>query len=182
MIKGSITYTRELADLICERLASGESLTAICRDAHMPNETAVRKWALKDHDGFSLRYARARELQLEHLADEILEISDDGRNDWMERGGFEVPNGEHIQRSKLRSDNRKWLLSKLKPERYGDRMEHVGAGGSPLIPERSSDSTRLAEALLTVLALPAAASRAHARIEDSRVTDAEIEGSDGADD
>jgi hypothetical protein len=148
-------YTPALADEICERIAAGETLKEICRDAHMPDEKTVRTWALEDREGFSPRYARARDLQLERWADELVEISDDGRNDWMERNGETVVDHEHIQRSKLRSDNRKWLLSKLRPDRYGDRMEHVGAGGKDLIPPHARESDGLSLALmLAVKSLP----------------------------
>jgi hypothetical protein len=71
----------------------------------------------------------------------LLEISDDGRNDWMqrrgndERGGWEL-NGEHIQRSRVRIDTRKWLLSKMLPKVYGDKSEVAGTGpnGGPCGP------------------------------------------------
>lgn len=72
------------------------------------------------------------------MADEILEISDDGSNDWMERLGKEGEpagwqlNGEHVQRSRLRVDTRKWILSKLAPKRYGDKLQHTGDGGGPI--------------------------------------------------
>lgn len=75
---------------------------------------------------------------LEHWSDEVIDISDDGSNDWMERNHGEdkqstwTINGEHVQRSRLRVDTRKWLLSKLKPERYGDRVEHSGPQGGPI--------------------------------------------------
>ena len=55
-------YTPQLADEICERLAAGESLRAICADPHMPDKHRVREWALDDRDGFSPRYARARQI------------------------------------------------------------------------------------------------------------------------
>ena len=67
------------------------------------------------------------------IADELLEIADDGRNDWMqrrgndERGGCEL-NGEHIQRSRVRIDTRKWLLSKMLPKVYGDKSEVAVTG------------------------------------------------------
>jgi hypothetical protein len=59
-----------------------------------------------------------------HIADELLEIADDGSNDWMERekGGYEL-NAEHIQRSRARIDTRKWLLSKMLPKVYGDTKD-----------------------------------------------------------
>lgn len=130
MIRKDCTYTPALADEICARHADGETLNEICRDEHMPSSSAVRRWVIDDIDGFAARYARARDLLLEHWADESIGIADDGRNDWMERHGKEdkgwQANGEHIQRSRLRIDQRKWLLSKLKPERYGDSLKLTG--------------------------------------------------------
>jgi hypothetical protein len=69
-------------------------------------------------------------------------IADDGRNDWMARKdpsnpGYEL-NGEHVQRSRLRLDARKWLTSKILPKQYGDRteVEAYGKDGRPLEPDR----------------------------------------------
>jgi hypothetical protein len=128
------SYTAELAANICERLASGESLKAICRDEAMPDERSVRRWALNDVEGFAPRYAQAREIQAFSMADELLEIADDASNDWMVREGKTELNGEHVQRSRLRSDTRKWLLSKMLPKVYGDKItqEHTGADGGPI--------------------------------------------------
>src|SRR4051812_2164281 len=56
------TYTAELAATICARLATGETLRAVCRDDGMPSESTVRTWALDDREGFSAHYARAREI------------------------------------------------------------------------------------------------------------------------
>lgn len=124
-------YTEEIAAKICRRIAEGETLKQICRDERMPPESTVRTWALDDRAGFSARYARAREMQLDTWADEITEIAEDGRNDWMERETrsgrvVTVLNEEAVARSRLRVDSRKWLLSKLKPERYGDKLELSG--------------------------------------------------------
>ena len=121
-------YTGAIADEVCTRLAAGETLREICRSDYMPDEKTVRSWAIENRSGFSPRYARARDLQIEHWADELISIADDASNDWMRRNGKDEAlgwqfNGEHVQRSRLRSDNRKWLLSKLKPERYGERVD-----------------------------------------------------------
>jgi len=68
----------------------------------------------------------------------MLDIADDGRNDWMERHGKEdagwQANGENIQRSRVRIDTRKWLASKLKPKKYGDKVDltHGGPDGGPI--------------------------------------------------
>jgi hypothetical protein len=133
------TYSQEIGDEVCRRLAGGESLRAICRDEGMPACSAVRQWALDNREGFAAQYAQAREEQYLAIADELLEIADDGRNDWMqrtgndERGGWEL-NGEHIQRSRVRIDTRKWLLSKMLPKVYGDKTEVAvtGPNGGPV--------------------------------------------------
>jgi hypothetical protein len=124
-------YAAELAEEICVRLEAGMSLVEVCRDPVMPHYSTVLRWVAK-HPEFRDRYARAREVQLHVMAEEIVAIADDGKNDWMERNDPENPgfaaNGEHIQRSRLRVDARKWLLSKLARDTYGDRTvnEHTG--------------------------------------------------------
>ena len=131
-------YDADMAASICERLANGESLRAICADDAMPDKSTVLRWlANEEHASFRDQYARAREMQADHLAEDILEISDDARNDWMERNHGEadpgwVANGEHIQRSRLRVDSRKWLASKLAPKKYGDKVTHAGDADNPL--------------------------------------------------
>lgn len=131
-------YTPKIGQAICERLAQGESLNSICRTAGMPSDTRVRQWALDDREGFAAMYDRARTLGYEAIADQLLEISDDARNDWMEQHGKRdagwVANGETALRSRLRVDTRKWLLSKLLPKKFGDKIEQqiTGKDGAPL--------------------------------------------------
>lgn len=133
-------YTDELAEEICARLADGETLRSICRDDHMPDERRVRSWALDLDHPFSPQYRIAREIGYMQMADDLLDISDDGSNDWMVREGKDGEgtaysvNGEHISRSKLRVDTRKWLLSKALPKIYGDKIvnEHTGKDGKPI--------------------------------------------------
>lgn len=116
-------YTLKMADQICERLAEGESLRRICRDDHMPNKATVFRW-LSLHTSFRDQYARAREAQADALADEILDIADDGLNDSYEDDeGNRRTDHDVIARSKLRVDARKWIASKLKPKVYGDRID-----------------------------------------------------------
>lgn len=132
------TYSAEIAEEICRRLAEGATLREVCRDEGMPPESTVRLWALDDRDGFAAQYARAREIGYFSMADELLEVADDARNDWMERNGEEdagwQANGEHIQRSRLRVDTRKWMLSKALPKVFGDKVtqEHVGDPDKPV--------------------------------------------------
>lgn len=127
-------YSDELAEQICERIANGMSMREITRADDMPGMSTVFRW-LADNLNFREQYARAKEAQAEYLAEELLEISDDGSNDWMERKNAEGElvgwnvNGEAIQRSKLRVDARKWLMSKMLPKKYGDKIDinHSGA-------------------------------------------------------
>jgi hypothetical protein len=89
----------------------------------------VFRWLGDDrYAKFREQYARAREAQADAIFDEILDIADDGSNDWMERrredGSVdEVVNHEHIQRSKLRVDARKWMAGKLAPKKYGEKVQ-----------------------------------------------------------
>lgn len=119
-------YCQEIADTICQRIIEGESVRAICRDPDMPCAAAVFRW-LSIHKEFAEQYARAKEEGAESLADEIFDIADDGKNDWMERHGKDdagwIANGENLQRSRLRVDVRKWYLSKIKPKKYGEKIE-----------------------------------------------------------
>jgi len=93
----------------------------------MPAESTVRQWAARDLNGFYAHYARARDIGLDSMADDIFDISDDATNDYMEREDPDNPgfslNGENIQRSRLRVEARKWYLSKMAPKRYGDKLE-----------------------------------------------------------
>lgn len=135
-------FSEEIAGEICDRLSAGESLIEICEDDHMPAETTVYRWLRHvDRDKFRQDYASARENQADHMADEMKLISDDGRNDWMEKRdaagllvGWTV-NGEHVSRSKMRWEDRRWRAGKLRPKKYGDKSEvhHTGTVAQPTV-------------------------------------------------
>lgn len=127
-------HTQELADLICQRLASGESLRQICEnDDEMPNACTVHLWVVQDRDGFSKQYADARGAQALRWADEILTIADDGFNDtYVDEKGNGRVDQDVVQRSRLRVDTRKWLLSKVLPKVYGDKVTLAGDDTAPL--------------------------------------------------
>jgi hypothetical protein len=141
------SYDYELGTVICERLAAGESLKGICRDEGMPPHQTVLRWALTNPE-FRDQYKLARDMQAETMADEILEIADDGRNDWMEKHDKDGvmmgwrENGEAMRRSQLRIESRKWLAAKLLPKRWGDKTitEVTGADGAPLIQPQIIDT------------------------------------------
>jgi hypothetical protein len=125
-------YTDALAEEICDRLASGEPLASICRDAHMPDEKAVRKWVQTRAETFGPMYTRARDIGYDSIAERILEIGED-RAECIGPDGY-IDNGE-IQRLRMLSDNRRWLLAKLRPKQYGDKVtqELVGDADRPLV-------------------------------------------------
>ncbi len=127
-------YTEALAAKICRRLAEGESLRGVCADKAMPAISTVMGWLFDgQHEDFSEQYARAREAQAEIRADEIVDIADDDTNDFTaDEDGNLVADHEHIQRSRLRIDARKWIAAKLLPKRYGDKLQHTGEGGGPI--------------------------------------------------
>lgn len=130
-------YTPELAAEICSRLAIGDSMRTVCRADDMPNRATVFKW-LALHPEFNDQYGIAKESAGECVAEEMFDIADDANNDWMEKLdkdeqsiGWQL-NGEHIQRSKLRVDIRKWYLSKIKPKKYGDKIALGNDPDNPL--------------------------------------------------
>ena len=141
-------YSPEIAETILERLSDGEGLIAICRDKGMPSDGAVRHWVETDYDGFASRYAQARVRGVERLADEILELSDDNSRDVKLIDGREVTDHEVVARSRLRVDSRKWLLSKLLPKTYGDKLDlnHSGEMALKAVTDDKLE-TRLADLL-----------------------------------
>ena len=134
-------FSDELADEICQRIADGQSVREICKADDMPAMATIFRWLAEDDKKmFQEQYARAIEARSEYHADEIVDIADNGTNDWMERHnrdgesiGWAV-NGEAVQRSKLRVETRKWLLAKLQPKKYGDKtaLELTGKDGGPI--------------------------------------------------
>lgn len=146
-------YTPELARKICKRMAAGEVLAQICRDADMPCRETVSDWR-DAHPEFEVQFQRALQFQREHWADEIVEIGEDGSNDWMEReiaGGrmVTVLDHEHVQRSKLRVENRRWLLAKLLPETYGE-SQRIDLKGRITLSEKEIDNQLAALVLKTM--------------------------------
>lgn len=127
-------FTQALADRICERLAAGETLRAICRDQGMPEERTVRRWAM-DREAFSPQYAKAREIGYATLFDQMLEIADtpaQGVKTVEKPTGIEITHGDMIEHRRLQVDTRKWMLAKALPKIYGDKLQHADADGGSL--------------------------------------------------
>jgi hypothetical protein len=117
--------TPEVEDRIIEGLCDGIPLRELCRQAGMPNWRTVYDWISADAD-LAARIAHARDLGFDAIAEDILDIADDGTNDWVERkkqdgSTDKVIDSEHVQRSKLRIETRLKLLAKWSPAKYGDK-------------------------------------------------------------
>lgn len=128
-------YNQDIANEICEQIAtSSRSLKTICSDEKLPKVSTVLLWLTNNKD-FLEQYTRAKEQQADWLAEEMLDIADDGSNDFMTivKGDkeYEVENKEVTNRSRLRVDTRKWIASKLKPKKYADRVD-LTTGGEKL--------------------------------------------------
>jgi hypothetical protein len=106
-------YGADVMDAVLARLRAGETLRAICRDEGMPDHSTVLEWVRDDRNDFANRYARARESGAYAMADELLEIADGAAD---------------VQRDRLRADTRKWLLSKILPRVFGDKIDVTTQG------------------------------------------------------
>lgn len=130
-------YTQDLADRMCAQLADGVSLRKVCDAEGMPDKATVFRW-LRTIPEFRDQYTRAKEESADILAEEVLEIADEGSNDWMATNDADNPgyrfNGEAVARSRLRVDTRKWIASKLKPKKYGEKLAVGGDPDAPPIP------------------------------------------------
>ena len=137
------TYTESVADEICERLAVGESLRSVCRDDNMPAIRTIFNW-FRMHEGFLQQYARAKEESADALVEDCLDIADNQVKEQLVVDGTAVFDGggnpvmvatqQSIAHAKLRVDTRKWKASKLKPKKYGDKMQQelTGRDGAPI--------------------------------------------------
>jgi hypothetical protein len=141
-------YKQETADLICELIAQGIPLTRICRMEGMPSYPSVMAWIWRESpykEAFLNDYKIARDAQADYWADEMVEIADSPTRDSYiatdaKGKPYIVSNGEYVQRSRLRVDTRKWIASKLKPKKYGDKLEASlsDPDGNSLIPKATT--------------------------------------------
>jgi hypothetical protein len=95
---------------------AGESVRSICKDANMPDVSSFYDWLMADRE-LQSRYLRAKEMLMERLSEEILELSDDISGD-IDPASAAI----RIHRAKLQIDTRKWLMVHLTPKRYGDKL------------------------------------------------------------
>lgn len=131
-----VEFSNEVFTRICERIAEGESLRAICKSDDMPDASSVMRWLAADEGGMLRKqYADAREAQADKIFDECLEIADqyDQAAEKLEGGT------DHINRARLRIDTRKWMAGKLRPKVYGDKIDLSGNVGLTVTLESDAD-------------------------------------------
>lgn len=122
---------QKTVDYICEQIASGRSLNSICKQDDMPCIASVLSWLAKAekqeaetlHKDFLDKYLRAREAQADVIFDECLDIIDHSTVD-------------DISVAKERVNVRMRMAGKLKPKKYGDKLDldHTGNIGVKFIP------------------------------------------------
>jgi hypothetical protein len=119
------SYDRATGELVLARIANGELLNRIGEEVGMPTAAAVRSWVISDVDGFAARYAHARELGWHWHGEEILELSNKcrvGAKVKTSADGVEIQTADMVDRTRLQIDARKWVLSKMLPKVYGDKV------------------------------------------------------------
>lgn len=118
-------FSQELADLMCHQLAQGISLRTVCKADDMPAISSVFNW-FRTQPKFLEQYARAKEESADALAEEIIDISDESLK--VIKKGAEKKSGAYAQAQRLRVDTRKWIMSKMKPKKYGDKIDMTTNG------------------------------------------------------
>lgn len=148
LLKGyrPISFSMDIVDDICERVAMGETLSSICENETYPTYRMFSQWVIDD-PVVEQKYKSARLMQATFYADEIIDIVDhpfmqlqEFIQDFEERGklcsadimAFDAIAKYLVQLQKNRTENRKWVSSKLYPQIFGDRRE-------PTLKEKSED-------------------------------------------
>jgi hypothetical protein len=142
------SFSEDIGDLICALMAEGKSLRSICELENMPHKSTVLLWVVKGDRGdeqyraFSDQYRRAREAQTEAVLDDVIEISDDNRLDYIFKVADDasgqsaqaIVDHDHINRSKLRIETRFRFAAKMHPRKYGDKVQQeiTGKDGGPV--------------------------------------------------
>jgi hypothetical protein len=136
-IKNELRYSDQLATEICERISSGELLTVIARDEHMPTVRRCQQW-LKEHEEFQALFNMSIQDRLLVFEEQVIEIADDMKNDFKTviKNGREkrVADPDMVARAKLRIEVRFRHLKALR------RLS--GAKSPPLLPRTQTHQTQ----------------------------------------
>ena len=125
--KGNPAWIEDWKVQFCERMAEGRSMRSVCSDKDMPTRTLVENELKSDAD-FVGQYARACEAREDYLFEDILSLSDDVNED-----------PAAIAKARLQMDARKWVLGKMRPKKYGDKLDLNHSGDMKVILESDAD-------------------------------------------
>jgi len=115
---------------VLTQMREGKSLRQASKMAGVARQTFL-DWVDKDQE-LSGQYARARSDMIDKIADDIMTIADE---DLIPTGEGKVDSAM-VQKQRLRVDTRKWLLSKMAPKKYGDKLELSGDEQAPVSIQR----------------------------------------------
>lgn len=111
-----IPYDEELAYQIVEMIADGISLKRICELDGMPRKASFYRWMDSKQD-LRDKYARAKDDAADALADDIEDIANA-----VLKGVYDPA------AARVAVDAKKWIASKLKPKKYGDKLDLTSDG------------------------------------------------------
>lgn len=125
-VRSDTYYSREVGDQICGLVASGKTIASAAKILNLVPAT-VHGWSDRDVDGFRARLKQAKDLCVDNMVDEIIEIADDTRKDFKidPKTGKQVFNFEAVARSKLRIEVRKWVAAVVNPAKYAEKREII---------------------------------------------------------
>ena len=116
------------ADLICARIAEGESLRAVCRDIKSPSIAEVMRWLANEANAnFREQYARAILLRADAKFEELDDVSEEA---------VSADSAVKVQGLRLKADNIKWQLARMNAKKYGDKMALAGDAENPVVFEK----------------------------------------------
>lgn len=136
----------KLIDIICKEVSNGRALRNVLMIPNMPSSSTFYDWIDLDENK-SKQYARACEERAERMFEDILTIADSQENDVITlEDGKEVANHDVINRARLRIDSRKWMLGKMQPKKYGEKLDLSSSDGS-MTPQQTIITTLTEEQL-----------------------------------
>lgn len=119
---------QEIFNRIISDIENGASLRSVLRKDNMPSSSTFFIW-IEEDEFKSKQYTRATEIRAENMFEDILSIVDENTNDTITlEDGREIVNNDVIQRARLRMDARKWMLGKMHPKKYGDKIDMTSGG------------------------------------------------------
>jgi hypothetical protein len=101
---------------ILSEIEQGNSLISILRRKEFPSTATFYQWLEADEDK-AKRYVRACEIRADVIFEDIIDIADHSAEDHTPFTGANV-----VQRDRLKIDARKWIVAKLHPKKYSDRV------------------------------------------------------------